>query len=58
MSFALEPVEKCSRRELQQLQLERLRWSLGHAYEKVARYRQKFDAAGARPSESRTLGDL
>ena len=58
MSFALEPVEKCSRRELQQLQLERLRWSLGHAYEYVARYRQKFDAAGKRPADLRSLADL
>ena len=58
MSFALEPVEKCSPRELQQLQLERLRWSLGHAYSNVARYRQKFDAAGVQPADLRSLADL
>src|SRR5687767_5990217 len=57
-SFPLEEVEKCSTRELQSLQLERLRWSLSHAYDNVARYRQKFDAAGVRPADLRGLGDL
>ena len=57
-SFPLEPVEKCSIRELQSLQMERLRWSLSHAYENVARYRQKFDAAGVKPADCRALADL
>ena len=56
--FPLEPVEKCSTRELQSLQVERLRWSLSHAYENVARYREKFDAAGVKPADCRTLADL
>ena len=50
-TFPLEAVEKCTTRELQALQLERLRWSLAHAYENVARYRQKFDAAGVKPAD-------
>ncbi len=57
-TFPLERVEKCSTRELQSLQVERLRWSLSHAYENVARYRQKFDAAGVKPADCRTLADL
>ena len=57
-SFALEPIEKASRDELRALQLERLRWSLDHAYRNVARYRQKFDAAGVQPSDLRSLSDL
>ena len=57
-TFPLEAVEKCSTRELQSLQLERLRWSLAHAYENVARYRQKFDAAGVKPGDLRSLDDL
>src|SRR5262245_9120934 len=56
--FPLEPVEKCSRQELQKLQLERLRWSLAHAYDNVPRYRQKFDAAGVKPADCRALEDL
>ena len=40
------------------LQLERLRWSLGHAYENSRVYRAKFDAAGVKPSDLRRLEDL
>jgi phenylacetate-CoA ligase len=56
--FPLEPIEKASQKELQSLQLERLRWSLAHAYQNIARYRQKFDAAGIKPADLRSLGDL
>ncbi len=54
----LEPIERASRDELQALQLERLKWSLHHAYENVAHYRAAFDAAGVHPSDLKTLGDL
>jgi phenylacetate-CoA ligase len=54
----LEPIERASRDELERLQLERLRWSVGHAYERVAPYREKCDACGAHPSDLRTLADL
>jgi phenylacetate-CoA ligase len=57
-SFPLEPVEKCSTQELKRLQLERLRWSLAHAYENVPRYRAKFDAASIKPGDCRSLEDL
>jgi phenylacetate-CoA ligase len=57
-SFALEPIEKAPAQELKTLQLERLRWSLAHAYDNVPRYRQKFDAAGVKPADCRALGDL
>jgi phenylacetate-CoA ligase len=57
-SFPLEAVEKCSSGELQALQLERLRWSLAHAYDNVARFRRKFDAARVKPGDLRSLQDL
>jgi phenylacetate-CoA ligase len=57
-TFALEAIEKASLHELRTLQLERLRWSLQHAYDNVARYREKFDAAGVKPSDCRALEDL
>ncbi len=57
-SFALEAIEKATPRELRELQLERLRWSLSHAYQNVPRYRQKFDAAGVKPADCRSLEDL
>ena len=54
----LEPIERASRDELQALQLERLKWSLHHAYENVPHYRAAFDAAGVHPSDLETLADL
>jgi phenylacetate-CoA ligase len=57
-SFPLEAVEKCSTAELKRLQLERLRWSLAHAYDNVPRYREKFDAAGVKPGDCHSLEDL
>ena len=54
----LEAIETASRDELQSLQLQRLKWTLRHAYDNVAHYRSAFDAAGVRPDDLRTLGDL
>src|SRR5450631_4007777 len=54
----LEPIETASRDELQALQLQRLKWTLRRAYDKVAHYRTAFDAAGVRPDDLETLGDL
>ena len=44
--------------ELRTQQLERLRWSLRHAYDNVAHYRAAFDAAGVHPDEVQDLRDL
>jgi len=57
-TFPLEAIEKAPQKELRALQLERLRWSLKHAYDNVPHYRKKFDAAGVRPQDCRTLADL
>ncbi len=54
----LEPIETASRDELAALQLERMRWSLGHAYQGNPRCRAKFDAAGVHPDDLETLDDL
>ncbi len=54
----LEPIETASRDELAALQLERLKWSLTHAYENSPVYRRKFDEAGVHPGEVKTLADL
>ena len=43
---------------LAELQLTRLQWSVRHAYENVAAYRAKFDAAGVSPDDIRALEDL
>lgn len=54
----LEAIETASRDELQALQLERLRWSLQHAYDNVPHYKASFDAAGVHPSDLKQLADL
>ena len=56
--FSLEPIERAPTEQLQALQLERLKWSLQHAYDNVAHYRRKFDAAGVNPAEVGSLDDL
>jgi hypothetical protein len=47
----LEPIERASVDELRALQLERLRWSLRHAYENVPHHRAAFEAAGVHPDD-------
>jgi phenylacetate-CoA ligase len=54
----LEPIERASIDELRALQLERLRWSLRHAYDNVAPYRKMFDERQVHPDDLRELGDL
>jgi phenylacetate-CoA ligase len=55
---ALEPILGVDRRELEALQLERLRWTLHHAYANNACYRSSFDAKGVHPDDLRALEDL
>jgi phenylacetate-CoA ligase len=55
---AAEPILSATRAQLEALQLERLQATLHHAYANNASYRRKFDAAGVRPDDLRTLDDL
>jgi phenylacetate-CoA ligase len=54
----LDPIETASIDELRALQLQRLQWSLRHAYENVAHYRESFRAAGVHPHDLRSFDDL
>ncbi len=54
----LEPIEQASEGELRALQLERLQWSLRHAYENVPHYRRAFDQKGVHPDDLKSLADL
>ncbi|HET6630929.1 MAG TPA: phenylacetate--CoA ligase PaaK [Woeseiaceae bacterium] len=54
----LHQIERASVDELRALQLERLKWSLAHAYENSAFYRARFDAHGVRPGDLEHLDDL
>lgn len=54
----LEPIETASRDEISALQLARLKWSLQHAYDNVAHYRNTFERAGVHPKDLKDLADL
>lgn len=54
----LDAGERLGPEELRELQLERLRASLRHAYAQVPFYRESFDKAGVRPEDCRSLADL
>jgi phenylacetate-CoA ligase len=54
----LEPIERASRDELRALQLQRMKWSVRHAYDNVPHYRAKFAAHGVHPDDLRSLEDL
>ncbi len=54
----LDPIEIASIDEIRALQLDRLKWSVRHAYENVPMYRERFDAAGVHPDDLQQLSDL
>lgn len=53
-----QDIEFATRDRISSLQLERLQWSLRHAYENVPHYRKAFDDAGVHPGDLKDLGDL
>ena len=53
-----DAIEHASVDELRSLQLERMKWSLSHAYDNVPHYRNAFDKAGVHPSDLKQLSDL
>ena len=54
----LDRIETASRDEIAALQLQRMQWSLRHAYDNVPHYREKYDAAGVHPDDLKHLSDL
>jgi phenylacetate-CoA ligase len=54
----LDAAERLSREELREHQLGLLQTALRHAYDNVELYRRKFDEAGVKPADCRTLEDL
>ncbi len=54
----LDPIEIASLDEIQSLQLDRMRTTLTKAYNNVAHYKAKFDAAGVHPDDLKSLSDL
>lgn len=50
--------ETGTRKEIEELQLLRLRWQVEYAYDHVPFYRSKFDEIGLKPSHIQKLSDL
>ncbi|WP_271800520.1 phenylacetate--CoA ligase PaaK [Dietzia maris] len=51
-------LEFASRDEIAATQLDRLGWSLRHAYDNVPHYRRTFDERGVHPEDLQSLADL
>lgn len=51
-------IEKAPRKEIEELQTQRLRSIVSYAYENVAFYRKKFDEIGLKPEHIKSLSDI
>jgi len=51
-------LETMPRPKLAELQLERLRWSVQWAYDRVPYHKKRLDPAGVSPGQLRSLDDL
>lgn len=50
---------ECAKRsDVEKIQLERLKYTVAHAYDNVAMYREKMQEAGVKPSDIQTLKDI
>lgn len=58
MTVAEESGSGSSVEQLRDTQLERLRWSIRHAWEHVPHYQRSFATQRVQPDDLRTLGDL
>ena len=54
----LDTIETASRDEISALQLERMKWSLRHAYDNVPFHKKAFDEKGVHPDDLKSLADL
>jgi len=50
--------ETMPRKQLEEIQLQRLKWTLNWVYDRVEWYRKKFDEAGFKPSHLKSLEDI
>ena len=55
---SLDPIEIASRDEIVALQFKRLQWTVAHAYQNVALYKRKFDAAVVHPDDLKAPEDI
>lgn len=58
MNYFQKEIECMPRKQMQELQLERLKATVSNVYENVPMYRKRFDEIGLKPSDIQTLKDL
>lgn len=58
MEYWQPKIETMKRRQLEELQLKRLKKAAGSVYRNVPLYRKRFDEAGVRPSDIKTVDDV
>lgn len=51
-------IESMPENKMKELQLERLKWSVRHAYDNVPFYKKKYDEAGFHPDQFKSLDDM
>lgn len=51
-------IESMPEKKMKELQLERLKWSVRHAYDNVPFYKKKYDEAGFHPDQFKSLDDM
>jgi len=51
-------IESMPENKMKDLQLERLKWSVRHAYDNVPFYKKKYDEAGFHPDQLKSLDDM
>lgn len=51
-------IETMPEKKMKELQLERLKWSVNHAYSNVPFYKKKYDEAGFHPDQIKSLDDM
>lgn len=56
--FFQKDIETMSRKEMEELQLERLKYTVAYCYENVPFYKKKMDDAGVTPDKIHTLADI
>ena len=56
--FFQKDVETMSRAQLEEIQLERLKYTVQYCYDNVPFYKKKLDDAGVTPDQIKTLDDI
>ncbi len=51
-------IESMAGNKMKELQLERLKWSIRHAYDNVPFYKKKYDESGFHPDQFKSLDDM